>query len=140
MKLLTSLEYKNLRKHHIYYIEIYIKNGGNSSIVYEYTIPLYAINPFNVIHLLHSEIYFFKAVELLTEDEVNSLLKMICSSDNDNAKLAVILLKKKRIKFNKLMKDPLFESKVIVDICFDYYNKIHKLVMDKKLITLKKEI
>jgi len=49
----------------------------------------------------------------------------------------MLLLKKHRKLLDKKLKDPIFESEFITNIACDYYNKIHKPYMERKLNSLK---
>jgi hypothetical protein len=59
------------------------------------------------------------------------------TEDADNVLIGMLLLKKHRKLLDKKLKDPIFESEFITNIACDYYNKIHKPYMDRKLNSIK---
>lgn len=125
---------------HLFYQEIYNKeNKSNYNFGFESFTNVISSSSYKAYCILiKEEITLLKEVKIITKDEAETLKNMIIKSDDeDNNLIGVLLLKKNRKLLDKKLKDDTFESKFIINIVFDYFNKIYKPVMDDHIRSLK---
>ena len=129
-----------LLSNHKFYEEVYVKNGGKSYYQLRYVQKI-IISKGSLTHLfelIEKEIILLAEVGIITKNEEETLKNMILhTEDEDNVLIGMLLLKKHRKLLDKKLKDPIFESEFITNIACDYYNKIHKPYMDRKLNSIK---
>jgi hypothetical protein len=129
-----------LLSNHKFYEEVYVKNGGKSYYGLDYirVINITHKSLKGIIELIEKEIILLAEVGIITKNEEETLKNMILhTEDADNVLIGMLLLKKHRKLLDKKLKDPIFESEFITNIACDYYNKIHKPYMDRKLNSIK---
>jgi len=125
-----------LMNKHKFYQEIYVKNGGKS---YYYMQSFYnSKNLLWAFEIIEKEIIVLTETDIITTDEADTLKNMILhTEDEDNILIGMLLLKKHRKLLDKKLKDPIFESEFITNIACDYYNKIYKRYMQKRVNSIK---
>lgn len=126
-------------KQHKFYHEVYVKNGGKSF----YNLHSYSdFKLKNVSHaseIIEKESVLLMEANIITKNESDTLKNMILhTEDEDNILIGMLLLKKHRKILDKKLKDPIFESEFIINIAYDYYNKIHRPYMDNLINKSKK--
>ena len=98
------------------------------------TVATISKNPLRTFEIIEKEIILLTETDIITADEANTLKNMILhTEDEDNILIGILLLKKHRKLLDKKLKDPIFESEFITNIACDYYNKIYKPYMERRL-------
>lgn len=117
---------------HKFYQEIYVKNGCKS--YYNMQSFYNSKNLLWAFEIIEKEIIVLTETDIITTDEADTLKNMILhTEDEDNILIGMLLLKKHRKLLDKKLKDPIFESEFITNIACDYYNKIYKPYMERRL-------
>jgi len=121
-----------LMNKHKFYQEIYVKNGCKS--YYNMQSFYNSKNLLWAFEIIEKEIIVLTETDIITTDEADTLKNMILhTEDEDNILIGMLLLKKHRKLLDKKLKDPIFESEFITNIACDYYNKIYKPYMERRL-------
>jgi hypothetical protein len=121
-----------LMNKHKFYQEIYVKNGCKS--YYNMQSFYNSKNLLWAFEIIEKEIILLTETDIVTIDEAKTLKNMILhTEDEDNILIGMLLLKKHRKLLDKKLKDPIFESEFITNIACDYYNKIYKPYMERRL-------
>lgn len=120
---------------HKFYQEIYVKNGGKLYYsIQGITVATISKNLPRAFEIIEKEIILLTETDIVTVDEATTLKNMILhTEDEDNILIGMLLLKKHRKLLDKKLKDPIFESEFITNIACDYYNKIYKPYMERRL-------
>lgn len=126
-------------KQHKFYHEVYVKNGGKSF----YNLHSYSDFKLKTVshasEIIEKESVLLMEANIITKNESDTLKNMILhTEDEDNILIGMLLLKKHRKILDKKLKDPIFESEFIINIAYDYYNKIHRPYMDNLINKSKK--
>jgi hypothetical protein len=88
--------------------------------------------------ILFLQLYTYVYFDLMHNNEIDVLIKMLNSTDKADEKIAVILIKNKEKEFQKLSKKGLMEANLVKYIS-DYYEKIYKPSFDQ-LLKLKTKV
>jgi hypothetical protein len=91
-----------------------------------------------VERILFLQLYTYVYFDLMQNNEIDVLIKMLNSTDKADEKIAVILIKNKEKEFEKLSKKGLMEANLVKYIS-DYYEKIYKPSFDQ-LLKLKTKV
>jgi hypothetical protein len=82
--------------------------------------------------ILFLQLYTYVYFDLMKNHEVDTIIKMLNSTDETDEKIAVILIKNKEKEFQKLSNKGLVENNLDVFLN-DYYDKIYKPSFDQLL-------
>ena len=82
--------------------------------------------------ILFLQLYTYVYFDLMKNHEVDTIIKMLTSTDETDKKIASILIKNKEKEFQKLSKKGLVENNLDVFLN-DYYDKIYKPSFDQLL-------
>jgi hypothetical protein len=88
--------------------------------------------------ILFLQLYTYVYFDLMKNHEVDTIIKMLTSTDETDKKIAVILIKNKEKEFQKLSKKGLVKNNLDVFLN-DYYDKIYKPSFDQ-LLKLKAKV
>jgi hypothetical protein len=88
--------------------------------------------------ILFLQLYTYVYFDLMKNHEVDTIIKMLTSTDETDKKIASILIKNKEKEFQKLSKKGLVENNLDVFLN-DYYDKIYKPSFDQ-LLKLKTKV
>ena len=88
--------------------------------------------------ILFLQLYSYVYFDLMKNHEVDTIIKMLNSTDKTDEKIAVILIKNKEKEFQKLSNNGLVENNLDVFLN-DYYDKIYKPSFDQ-LLKLKTKV
>jgi len=91
-----------------------------------------------VERILFLQLYTYVYFDLMQNNEIDVLIKMLNSTDKADEKIAVILIKNKEKEFEKFSKKGLMEANLVKYIS-DYYEKIYKPSFDQ-LLKLKTKV
>jgi hypothetical protein len=82
--------------------------------------------------ILFLQLYTYVYFDFMKNHEVDTIIKMLTSTDETDKKIASILIKNKEKEFQKLSKKGLVENNLDVFLN-DYYDKIYKPSFDQLL-------